>query len=39
MVGLLALGKRDFEAIEPFRQNRFFKETLGLAKVPDWLVC
>jgi hypothetical protein len=33
-VGLLALGKCDFEAIEPFRQDRFFKEALGLAKVP-----
>lgn len=34
MVGLLSLGKSDFEAIEPFRQERFFKESLGLAKVP-----
>jgi hypothetical protein len=34
VVGLLALGKSDFEAIEPFRQDRFFKEALGLAKVP-----
>lgn len=34
MVGLLSLGKSDFEAIEPFRQDRFFKEALGLSKVP-----
>lgn len=26
MVGLLSLGKSDFEAIEPFRGDRFFKE-------------
>jgi hypothetical protein len=35
MVGLLSLGKSDFEAIEPFRQDRFFKEALGLSKVPS----
>jgi hypothetical protein len=35
MVGLLALGKSDFEAIEPFRTDRFFKEALGLSKVPS----
>ena len=34
MVGLLSLGKSDFEAIEPFRSDRFFKEALGLSKVP-----
>ncbi|MCP5319671.1 MAG: IS1380 family transposase [Pseudomonadales bacterium] len=34
IVGLLALGKSDFEAIEAFRNNRFFKQALGLAKVP-----
>jgi hypothetical protein len=33
-VGLLSLGKSDFEAIEPFRGDRFFKEALGLSKVP-----
>ena len=27
-------GQSDFEAIEPFRGDRFFKEALGLAKVP-----
>jgi hypothetical protein len=35
MVGLLSLGKSDFEAIEPFRTDRFFKEALGLSKVPS----
>ncbi|MDF9392785.1 MULTISPECIES: IS1380 family transposase [Methylococcus] len=34
MVGLLTLGKSDFEAIEPFRRDSFFKEALGLSKVP-----
>jgi hypothetical protein len=34
VIGLLALGKSDFEAIEPFREDRFFKEALGLSKVP-----
>lgn len=34
MVGLLSLGKSDFEAIEPFRDDRFFKQALGLSKVP-----
>lgn len=33
MVGLLSLGKSDFEAIEPFREDRFFKEELVLSKV------
>jgi hypothetical protein len=39
MVGLLVLGKSDFEAIEPFRHDRFFKEALGITKVPSsvWL--
>jgi hypothetical protein len=35
MVGLLSMGKSDFEAIEPFRNDRFFKEALGLTKVPS----
>jgi hypothetical protein len=42
MVGLLSLGKSDpstllrtgFEAIEPFRKDRFFKQALGLSKIP-----
>jgi len=39
MTALPALGKSDFEAIEPFREDRFFKRALGLAKVPSsaWL--
>jgi len=35
MVGLLSLGKSDFEAIEPFREDRFFKKVLGLSKIPS----
>ena len=34
MIGLLSLGKSDFEAIGVFRDDRFFKESLGLSKVP-----
>lgn len=34
VVGLLSLGKSDFEAIEAFRDDRFFKEALGLSKIP-----
>jgi len=34
-VGLLALGKGDFDAIEPFRNDRFFREALGIGKVPS----
>ncbi len=39
LVGLLTLGKSDYEAIEPFREDRFFKQALGLSKVPGsvWL--
>jgi hypothetical protein len=33
-IGLLSLGKSDFEAIEPFRDDRFFKEALSLSKIP-----
>ena len=38
-LGLLALGKSDFEAIESFRQDRFFREAFGIKKVPSsaWL--
>jgi hypothetical protein len=35
MTGLLTLGKSDFDAIEPFQTDRFFKEALGLSKVPS----
>ena len=39
MVGLLCIGKSDYEAIEPFRDDRFFKQALNLGKVPGsvWL--
>lgn len=39
LVGLLTLGKSDFEAIEPFREDRFFKQALSLSKVAGsvWL--
>lgn len=38
-LGLLALGKSDFDAIEPFRNDRFFREALQIGKVPSsaWL--
>ena len=38
-VGLLSLGKSDFEALEGFRKDRFFQEALGLGQVPGsvWL--
>jgi hypothetical protein len=35
MTGLLALGKPDYEAIEPFRDNPFFSQTLGLEVCPS----
>lgn len=35
MMGLLSLGKNDFDAIELFRSDRFFKASLGLSKVPS----
>jgi len=34
-IGLLCLGKSDFEAISGFRQDRFFKESFGLKGVPS----
>jgi hypothetical protein len=34
-IGLLCLGKSDFEAISAFRQDRFFRESLGLREVPS----
>ena len=30
MIGLLCLGKPDFEAIEAFREDGFFRQALGL---------
>ena len=39
VVGLISLGKNDFEAIEPFRHDRFFREALDIGKVPssEWM--
>lgn len=34
-IGLLAQSKSDFDAIEGFRGDRFFKEALGLVGVPS----
>ena len=34
-LGLLCLGKNDFDAIENFRDNAFFKRALGLKDVPS----
>jgi|GEM_PF-4998435 len=35
MTALLCLGKIDFKAIEPFRNDRYFKKALNLSKVED----
>jgi hypothetical protein len=34
-VGLLCLGKSDFEAVTGFREDRFFKEALAVKAVPS----
>lgn len=34
-MGLLCQGKSDFDAIERFRQDRFFRDALGLRAVPS----
>lgn len=34
-IGLLTLGKSDFEAISGFRQDRYFQESLALKAVPS----
>ena len=34
-LALLCMGKSDFDAIESFRSNAFFKRALGLAAVPS----
>ena len=34
-LALLCMGKSDFDAIESFRDNAFFKRALGLAAVPS----
>lgn len=38
-LGLLSLGKSDFEALEEFRKDRFFQEALGIGQMPGsvWL--
>ena len=38
-VAVLTLGKSDFEAIEAFRHDRFFREALGIGPMPGsvWL--
>jgi hypothetical protein len=35
MIGLLCLGKSDYAAIEPFRQESFFARALGLKRLPS----
>jgi hypothetical protein len=35
MIGLICLGKPDFDAIEAFRDDPFFLRSLGLAAVPS----
>ncbi len=35
MIGLLCLGKPDFEAIKAFRGDEFFRRALGLKKIPS----
>lgn len=35
MTGLLCMGKPDYEAIEPFRANSFFSQSLGLEVCPS----
>lgn len=35
MIGLLCLGKSDFAAIEPFRQDPFFAQSVGLETCPS----
>ena len=35
MIGLISLGKPDFEAVEPFRDDPLFREALGLRAVPS----
>jgi len=35
MIGLICVGKPDFDAIEPFRDDPFFTQSLGLNSVPS----
>lgn len=34
-IGLLSLGKHDFDAVEGMREDRFFQEAMGLREVPS----
>jgi len=34
-LGLLCLGKSDFDAIENYREDRYFREALGIDQVPS----
>jgi hypothetical protein len=34
MLGLLCLGKSDFEAISSMRDDTYFKQSLGISNVP-----
>jgi hypothetical protein len=34
-IGLLCLGKSDFNDIEPFREDEFFRRALGLKSIPS----
>lgn len=34
-VGLLCLGKSDFEAVENFRDDRYFQDVLGIDRMPS----
>ena len=35
MIGLACMGKPDFDAIEPFRDDPFFAASLGIGVVPS----
>lgn len=34
-VGLLVLGKTDYDAVEPYRHNGYFRRALGIKRVPS----
>ncbi|SHM83539.1 hypothetical protein SAMN05660826_02097 [Caldanaerovirga acetigignens] len=38
-IGLLCQGKNDFDSIEPFRQDKFFKSALGSEKSLQVRLC
>ena len=35
MIGLICVGKPDFDAVDPFRDDPFFTQSLGLSSVPS----